>query len=179
MRGRPPARALLQSIADFVFRWKRAILLLVCVGVAGPAFAALGLSTDHRSLPFGIMQLGEEKILAQAGSFQNEITCSSTGGNAWYLKISLIQPLTSGGGEAVPLDAFKWQLTRTDGNGSVVTQSQFRPFSLAPDLVYISGPGEAAGASIHFQFRYSLKVPDAQTTGVYSTTVRFTLTEIL
>ena len=66
-----------------------------------------------------------------------------------------------------------------DGAGTVVNQSQFRPFSLFPDLVYLSAPGEAAGAAVRLQFRYSLKVPEAQAAGSYHTTVRFTLTEVL
>jgi hypothetical protein len=144
----------------------------------GVALAGLGLSTDHRALSFGLMQLGESKVLAQSGTFHNEIACSSTNGNAWYLKISLLQPLSSGA-DQIPLEAFQWQLIRTDGTGSVVSQSQFRPFSLVPDLVYISGPGEASGTTVRLQFRYSLAIPQAQTAGVYSTTVRFTLTEVL
>ena len=144
----------------------------------GVASAALELSTDHRPIAFGLMQLGEEKTLAQSGSFHNEVSCSSTGGLTWYLKISLIQPLTSGR-EEIPLDQFSWQLTQTTGNGSVAHQSRFQPFSLAPDLVYISGPGEENSAAVRFQFRYLLNIPEAQAAGVYSTTVRFTLTEIL
>ncbi len=150
-----------------------------CLLMAVPAFAGLEFSTDHRSLSFGLMRLGEEKILAQSGSFHNEVTCSSTGGNTWYLKISLLTPLSSGADE-IPIEAFQWQLTRANGTGSVVSQSQFRPFSLMPDLVYISGPGEeTSGTPVRLQFRYSLAIPHTQTAGSYLTTVRFTLTEVL
>ena len=158
--------------------WSMVYGLLACVVFAVPALAALGLSTDHRALAFGLMQPGEEKVLAQSGTHHNEITCSSTSGNAWYLKISLVAPLASGG-EEIPLERFQWQVSRVDGAGTVVNQSQFRPFSLFPDLVYLSAPGEAAGAAVRLQFRYSLKVPEAQAAGSYHTTVRFTLTEVL
>jgi hypothetical protein len=145
---------------------------------ATPAFAALELSTDHRSLVFGLMQPGDEKTLAQSGGFHTEVTCTSTGGMTWYLKISLLQPLTSGG-ESIPLEHFGWQVTRTDGNGTVVTRNEFRSFSLTPDLVYISGPGEADGRLVRLQFRYLLKLPEAQVGGAYQANVRFTLTEVL
>ena len=156
-----------------------AVLLLLGVGLAVPAFAGLQFSTDHRSLSFGLMRLGEEKILAQSGSFHNEVTCASTGGAAWYLKVNLVTPFSSGADE-IPVEAFRWQLTQTDGTGSVVSQNQFRPFSLTPDLVYISGPGEdTSGTPVHLQLRYSLTIPNTQTAGSYLTTVRFTLTEVL
>ena len=173
----PPRFLRTGRFATVLMRAQLAAICVISVS-AGPAFAALELSTDHRPLFFGLMRLGEEKTLAESGTFHHEITCSSSGGATWYLKIHLLQPLSSGA-EDIPLDRFQWQLTRTDGNGSVVTSSQFRSFTLAPDLVYISGPGEAGGTKIHLQFRYALTIPDTQVTGVYHTTIRFTLTELL
>src|SRR3989338_2290328 len=149
-----------------------------CLLVATPAFAALELSTDHRPLFFGLMQPGEEKALAQSGSFHTEVTCASTGGVTWYLKISLLQPLTSGA-ESIPFENVGWQVTRTDGNGTVVTPNQFQSFSATPNLVYISGPGEADGRPVRIQFRYLLKLPEAQVSGAYQANIRFTLTEVL
>lgn len=154
------------------------MLALALSGLTVPAFAALELSTDHRSLFFGLMELGEEKLLADAGSFHNEITCSSTEGRPWYLKVSVLQPLTSGS-ETIPLEQFAWQLAGTNGKGTVTNRNEFRAFALVPDLVYLSSPEEATGQSVQLQFRYSLKIPEAQVSGVYHTTVRFTLTEIL
>ena len=148
------------------------------MAVTTPAWAGLTLSTDHRAISFGLMQLGEEKALAEAGSFHNEITVSSTNGQTWYLKISLLQPLTFGS-ETIPLEAFSWQLATTTGNGTVVTPFQARPFSLTPELVYISGPNEAGGTNVRFQLKYLLKIPEAQARGLYQTTIRVTLAEIL
>ena len=158
----------------------RRLVLALTVGLLLPneAIGALELSTDHRAVSFGVMKPGEEKTLSQSGSFHNEITCASTGGVAWYVKISLLQPL-SAGGEIIPPEALQWQLTQTDGHGSVSSQNQFRNFSLAPDLVYISASDEAAGTPVHFQFRYALTLPEAQVAGVYQTTIRLTLTEVL
>lgn len=163
-----------------MFKVKIAIVILILMlieSILFPASAAIEISTDHRPVFFGIMQLDEEKALAQLGAYHNQITCSSTNGNAWYLKISLLQPLTLGV-ETIPLEYLKWQLVWTNGKGAVVNPYQFKEFRLFPDLVYISGPDEATGNSINFQFKYYLKVPPNQVSGVYSTTIRFTLTEI-
>ena len=159
-------------------RWLALVCLLVVGSPVPSAVADLELSTDHRALFFGLMQPGEEKMLAEAGTFHNEIACASTGGSTWYVKISILQPLSSGMDE-IPLESFGWQLTRTDGSGSVVTTGELRSFTLTPDLVYISGPGEGSGQPVHFQFRYSLKIPEEQMGGVYHTTIRFTFTEVL
>ena len=176
LSGRPasmPRRLLVREAV-----WCCGFFLCLCGVLVSSAFAGLGLSTDHRSLFFGLMQLGEEKTLAQSGSFQNEVICTSTSGVSWYLKISLLRPLTSGA-DSIPLENFGWQVTRTDGHGTVVNPSQSRGFGLTPDLVYISGPGDADGRPVRIQFRYMLKIPDAQVSGVYQTTIRFTLTEVL
>lgn len=154
------------------------VTLILVLSLSFSASAAIEISTDHRSLFFGLMQLGEEKELTQLGIYHNQITCSSTNGNSWYLKISLLKPLTSGE-ETIPFEDFKWQLVWTNGKGTVVNPYQFKEFSLVPDLVYISGADEAGGSSINFQFKYYLKIPEVQTSGVYNTTIRFTLTEIL
>lgn len=150
--------------------------LLLSLGLSFPAYAGLQLSTDHRSIFFGSMQPGEEKELAEFGSYHNQIICSSTNGGTWYLKMNLLQPLTLGG-DQIPFENFKWQLNWTNGNGTSPSAFRFKPFSFAPETVYISGPNEASGNSINFQFKYSIKIPDAQIAGVYYTTVRFTLTE--
>ena len=140
--------------------------------------AALTITTDHQTIAFGVMQLGEEKRLAQLGSYQNQITCSSTNGQSWSLKMHLLQPLSSGA-ETIPLDQFTWQATSPNGHGVLASPNQFTPFSLAPQTVYISGADEASGDAVTVQFTYSLRVPDEQVSGIYQTIIRFTLTELL
>ena len=153
-----------------------AVLLAVAL-IAAPVEAALELSTDHRSLSFGLMQSGEEKMLAQSGSYQTEVTCLSTNGATWYLKISLLRPLASGG-EIISPEQFAWQVTGSDGVGTVVSSTEFRSFSMVPELVYISGAGEANGQPVRLRLRYMLKVPEAQISGLFQAAVRFTLTEV-
>lgn len=159
--------------------FKKFIFILVSIlCIFHYAYASISISTDHRALFFGPMQLGEEKELTGLGTYHNEIACSSTNNNTWYLKISLLTPLRAGT-ENIPLENFKWQLAYTTGTGTVVNPYQFKAFSLIPDLAYISGADEATGTAIKFQFKYYLKIPDIQTSGVYNTTIRFTLTEIM
>ena len=155
-----------------------AFSLALILSFSCAAYAAIEISTDHRALFFDVMQLGEEKELAQLGSYHNQITCSSTNGYTWNLKINLLQPFAQGQ-EAIPLDSFKWQLAWTDGNGTVFSPYQFKAFSLIPDLAYISGANESAGNTINLQFKYYLKIPESQVSGVYNTAIRFTLTEAL
>ena len=146
--------------------------------LASSVEAAIEITTDGRSLFFGLMQTGEEKTLAEAGAFHNQVTVTTTSGRSWYLKISLLRPLSSGA-DLMPPETLQWQLTRTDGTGTEVNRGQFRSFSLAPELVYISGSDEVDGRPVRLQFRYLLRVPQAQVSGVYSTSIRFTLTEVL
>lgn len=157
---------------------KIAFSLILILSFASAAYAAIEISTDHRALFFDVMQLGEEKELAQLGSYHNQIACSSTNGNTWYLKINLLQPFAQGQ-ESIPLDSFKWQLAWTDGAGTIPNPYQFKPFSLTPDLAYISGANESSGNTINLQFKYYLKIPEVQVSGVYNTAIRFTLTEAL
>lgn len=140
--------------------------------------AALEFSTDHRPVAFGMMRLGEEKILEQSGTYQNQITCSSTDGQAWYLKVNVLGPL-SAGAETIPLEQFGWWLTSTTGRGTEAHPNMFTPFSLVPDTIYLSTADEASGTPVTFQVRYRLTIPERQISGVYSTTIRFTLTEFL
>jgi hypothetical protein len=157
---------------------KTIVTLILVLCLYFPVYGAIEISTDHRALFFGPMQLGEEKELTQSGSYHNQITCSSSNGNTWYLKISLLQSLNSGI-ETIPLECFKWQLVWTNGKGTIPNPYRFKEFGLFPDLVYISASDEATGNLINFQFKYYLKIPETQLSGVYNTTIRFTLVEIL
>lgn len=158
---------------------RKIVLILVLIfGLSPCAYPAIGITTDHRALFFGLMQLDQEEELAEFGTYHNQITCSSNNQNTWYLKISLLSPLSSGL-DTIPLEYFKWQLAYTSGIGTVVNPHQYKEFSLMPDTVYISGPQEATGTSITFQFKYYLKIPQIQASGTYNTTIRFTLTEVL
>lgn len=153
-------------------------LILAAALAAHPAWAGLTFSTDNRALVFGVMDIGEERELAQAGAYHNQFTCASTNGQAWNLKVSLLTPLSSGG-EMLPLDALQWQVVRTTGIGNVPYLHQWHPFSVQPETVYLSSAEEAAGQSVLIELKYRLKIPEIQVSGPYQATIRFTLTEML
>lgn len=157
---------------------RRLMALALAAACAAPAVhAAMELRSDSRSLFFGLMELGEDKTLSQAGAYHNEIICASTGGRPWFLKVNALGPLASGA-EEIPLERFSWQLVRAEGTGGGASPGEYRPFDLIPDTVYISGPGEDAGQPVRLQLRYRLRLPDAVVSGSYQTTIRFTLTEV-
>ena len=161
-------------------KWSKALCFIAAIMLAwqGPAWAGLTLTTDNRSLFFGAMQLGESKELAQFGSYHNELTCASTSGLTWYLKVQVLQPL-SAGVEAIPAEQMEWQAETPEGIGTLTTPNQYTPFSVMPQLVYMSGPSEAGGGTIHLRLKYRLTIPEEQVSGAYQATVRFTLTEVL
>ena len=159
--------------------WKWALLVcVVAVQHIDTAEAGMTLSTDHRPVSFGLMRLEEEKTLAELGAYHHQITCSSTNGLSWYLKIQVLSPLSSGA-ETIPLEQFQWEVTSTSGRGTLTRPHQFTAFSLVPDLVSFSAPDEASGQTVTFQLRYLLKIPARQVSGIYQTTIRLTLTEVL
>jgi hypothetical protein len=152
--------------------------LILSLIASSSADAALTLTTDHRSLFFGPMKLGETKELAQSGAYHNQISCSSSNGNQWYLKVNIIQPLMSGA-DQIPPENFRWAVVWATGKGTIpASRGTYKPFSIFPELVYMSGPGEAAGQAVDLQFKYSLEIPETQVSGVYNAIIRFTLTEI-
>ncbi len=154
------------------------VAVLAFVAAAGPAWAGLTFSTDNRPLVFGVMEIGEERELVQGGAYHNQLTCSSTNGRAWYLKVSLLTPMTSGS-DALPFDALEWQVVRTSGVGTVPSLHQWRPFSPQPETVYLGTADEAAGQPVQIELKYRLKIPEIQVSGPYQATIRFTLTEVL
>lgn len=160
--------------------WRNVLGFIVAILLAwqGPAWAGLTLTTDHRSLVFGLMQLGESKELAQFGTYHNELTCTSTNGQTWYLKIQVLQPL-SNGAETMPAERMEWQAETPEGIGTLQNPNHYTPFSVMPQLVYLSGPNEAGGGTIHLRLKYRLTVPEDQISGAYQATMRFTLTEVL
>jgi len=141
-------------------------------------YAALEISTDNRAVDFGQIKPSESKELAYLGGYHHEITCNSSNARTWYLKVSLISPLSQGS-NTIPLENFKWQLNWTDGEGTVTNPYNFREFSLTPELTYMSGAADNQGEDVRLRFKYYLEIPPAQAMGIYTTVIRFTLTEIL
>lgn len=142
------------------------------------ADAGLSISTDNRAIDFGQILPGEAKELAYLGSYHNEIICNSTNQKMWYVKVNLLNPLSQGV-NTIPTENFKWQLNWTDGEGTIPNSYNFKELSLFPELTYMSNISDSQGNDIHLRFKYYLEIPQAQAMGIYTTVIRFTLTEIL
>ena len=153
-----------------------ACLIALC-GFAVSASAELQITTDGRSVAFGAMKPGETKTLSERGAYHNQITCTSTGGSRWYLRIDLTGPLGSGA-NSIPLDSFAWHLVDSNGTGTIHA-TQFTPFATAPLLAYTAGADELQGRPVTLQFRYQLRLPSRQVAGTYNTTIRYTISEEL
>lgn len=158
------------------------LLLSFCIlnslGVPA-AWAVFSLSVDSQPLSFDVMDPGQTKELISQGNYHNEVTCQSTNGTTWYLKIHVTSPFTSGSG-TIPLENFQWMLSEVqNGTGSSQNIGVYNAFTTSPALVYISGSSDNSGNQVKARFKYQLILPANQTSGVYSTIVRYTLTETL
>lgn len=137
----------------------------------------LTISTDTSNISFGAMDIGEQKELGGYG-YHNQLTCKSTNGRTWYVKIHVLAPLTSQGIKTISNSYFRYMLAWTDGTGSPQNTS-YNAFTTIPTLVYVSGPNDNDGNSVNMQFKYDLSIPANQVAGVYNTIVRYTMTEVL
>ena len=143
------------------------------------AWATFSLSVDSQPLSFDVMDPGQGKELVSQGNYHNEVTCQSTNGTTWYLKIHVTRPFSSASA-TVPLENFQWMLSEVQsGTGSPQNIGVYNAFTTSPTLVYISGNSDNSGTQVKARFRYQLTLPANQLSGVYSTIVRYTLTETL
>ncbi len=135
------------------------------------------MKTDTSNIPFGEMDMGEWKELG-GGSYHNQLTCKSTNGRTWYIKIHVLAPLTSQGIRTIDNSHFRYIPVWTDGAGNLQNNS-YNAFTSTPALVYVSGPNDNGGNNINIQLKYDLSVPTNQVAGVYNTIVRYIMTETL
>ncbi|OIO32729.1 MAG: hypothetical protein AUJ70_04885 [Candidatus Omnitrophica bacterium CG1_02_40_15] len=135
------------------------------------------MSTDTSNVSFGEMAIGDWKELG-GGTYHNQLTCKSTNGKTWYVKIYVLAPLTSGT-KTINNSYFKYMPGWTNGTGSVQNQYSFIAFSGISSLVYVSGPDDNSGSDVYLQFKYGLSIPANQVAGIYNTTVRYVMTETL
>lgn len=153
-------------------------ILVASLSISNNAAAALNVSIDFQSVFFDRIGLGETKELFDFGDYHNEVTCNSTNGRTWYLKMHLLRPL-SFDRFSIPVENFQWQVVYSDGTGDLMNPHRYTPFSLIPNLIYMSGSGESSGTDVRIQFKYRLTIPEIQRAGTYNTIIRYTLTEML
>lgn len=132
------------------------------------------LSIDQGLIDFGRMDPGDEKNNIPSRGLT--VTSRTNSGNPWYLKINSSSPFSSGD-KIIPYSSFRWT-GWTDGSG-VWFGTNNKTVSASPVLAYSSGAGEESnlpnGTLNHFKFK--LNVPKIQAPGVYTTMVKFTMTE--
>jgi hypothetical protein len=136
------------------------------------------LSIDRNIIDFKTMLPGEVKR-DMPDNEGLKVNVKSNNGRPWFLKISDLSEL-SNGSDSIPNSQFSWSGYPADsahasnwaGNGKNF-------FSLTPILAYSSHPSEynnyPTGTDMFFKF--ALKVPAKQNSGVYRSVIAFTLTE--
>ncbi len=145
------------------------------------SFGAISLSLDNSLIDFRAMDTGETMEVSDKGFYHNEITCSSTNDQTWYLKAQLIRPFQYGM-HTIPAENFEWVVVSIGGGTGVVNGDMNRPnsFSVSPTgLIYTSGAGDNSGNEIRIQLRYKLTVPKNSIAGSYNATIRLIMTEVL
>lgn len=107
-----------------------------------------------------------------------KVTAKTNNGNGWVLKISNLAEL-SDGSEVIPNKYFSW----SGSPSKIATGTWYGKgtdnLSLTPVIAYSSSVAEynnyPAGTDLFFKF--DLKVPEKQKSGIYRSIIAFTLTE--
>ncbi len=155
------------------------IFISGAVFVGSPAYAVFELRADSSILDFGLMSIAESKKLQERGTYHNEVTCLSDTDAVWYLKVHLVEPLSSGAAY-IPNENFEWRATEAvGGSGMLYNQDKFMSFSDMPGLVYTGVSTDSEGTAVRVRFDYRLSIPKDQLPGNYRSTVRYTMTELL
>lgn len=162
-------------------KMKIAIIVLGFVVLAcGMAHAAITMTLDWDMVDFRTMESGQTRDISDKGVYHNEIICTSTNNQTWYLKTNLIRPLTAGM-STIPNECFYWMVVDViNGKGIVFNNRNILvPFTTYKSLVYTSDPADNTGTPVGLRFRYTLKLPRNQVAGNYVGSVRWTMTELL
>lgn len=142
------------------------------------------IDLDKNNIDFGQVRPGECKNLGE-GSYHNQVTCKSNNGRSWCLTISLPGPLIGmRKGGKIPSSNFKYMPilnsgAKRVGTGTVNGQYTYKELSSENSQVYTSSVEDALANLVDVQFQYSLSIPDNATADYYTTTVVYTLTEML
>lgn len=132
------------------------------------------LSIDQGLIDFGKMNPGETKHNMPSSGIL--VLSKTNNGNPWFLKIDSSSPFASGN-NLIQAANFKWS-GWTDGAGTWFGMGS-NIIRSTPTIAYASAAGEENnlpnGTTNHFKF--NLAVPSSQAPGIYTTTVKFTMTE--
>lgn len=141
--------------------------------------ALFKIDLDKGVIDFGRLYPGDWKNIGE-GSYYNQVTCQSNSGKIWYLTIKVLNPLTGVNNHTqIPNSKFKYMPGWTDGTGTVDGQYTFKEFSSDNTNVYTSSNDDAMANQIHIQFQYGVAVPDNAAADDYTTSVVYTMMEVL
>ncbi|MDP2912808.1 MAG: hypothetical protein Q8N91_02240 [Candidatus Omnitrophota bacterium] len=156
------------------------IVLSAVILPAQAAFAVITMTLDRDLVDFRTMESGQTVVISDQGVYHNEITCTSTNNQPWYLKANMIRPFTSGM-NTIPNEDFQWMVVDViNGKGIVYNNKNVpNPFTNFKSLIYTSDPEDNTGVEVKIRFRYILKLSKRQIAGNYFGSVRWTMTELL
>ncbi|OGI09399.1 MAG: hypothetical protein A2Y40_01875 [Candidatus Margulisbacteria bacterium GWF2_35_9] len=169
---------------------KRTLLLLLIVS----SFLMAASDTDTLSIMVNVKSIFSLEIDRHIVDFKTllpgqmmrdmpdnegvKVTAKSNNGNGWVLKISNLAEL-SDGSELIPNKYFYWSGYPSRSASGTWYGKGTDNLSLTPVLAYSASMSEynnyPAGTDLYFKF--DLKVPDKQKSGIYRSIVAFTLTE--
>jgi hypothetical protein len=179
-------------------KMKKTIMVLIAVAIlTSQSFAALTFTLDRSSLDFGTMNNGDFKELPASGNYNTALITSNVA-SPWQLSIGVTQALTSLAFPTItiPNDSFRWISTYAGhwDNGSSTQWDMSGGLNHPPVLGYVNfstidepvyTSGRVAGKNdnnnnptgTQVQFKYAISMPGTQTAGVYTTTIRYTVTQ--
>ena len=135
------------------------------------------LAADRNIIDFKTMLPGETKR-DMPDNEGVKVTVRSNNGKPWFLKISDLYEL-SNGSDVIPNNNFVWYGYLSRGAAGTWYGKGDNFFALTPDLAYSSHASEynnyPNGTDLYFKF--GLKIPAKQNSGIYRSVVAFTLTE--
>lgn len=129
------------------------------------------VNTD--SFDFANLKPGQTGEMTRAEGVM--VTGTSSSGNPWYLKVAAVRPLSSGE-NFIPNENFTWYGT-SEGQGNWYGAAE-KNFSESNQTAYICSADEAEEVKkVVNKFKFKLHVPEETKSGLYTTTVMFTMTE--
>ncbi len=136
--------------------------------------SVFSISVDQGFVDFERMKPGEVKWNIPYTALTT--TSKTNRNNPWYLKINTIGDLTSGDSN-IPSQNLSWY-GWTQGLGTWYGRKE-NPLTTTPILVYSSAPSEYSNfpGGTQNTFKFKLRVPENTKPGIYSTTIKFTMTE--
>ena len=158
------------------------VFFLVLLILPKETFATFDISIeeDYKTIEFGAMEMGEEKIISRKGGYEHQFNFTSTNKRIWYFKAQLLRPFTSMA-HSIPPENFQCMVEELRNGQGFLSNNISTPVSFAnyPVLIYTSSGTDNDGTEVQMRLRYKLNIPKAQAAGSYTAHVRFIMVEEL